>query len=561
MPDTLPPSTDTSVPWPWIPRVGLLAGPVAALLVYSLLPSGAAGLDHPSRATAAVGIWMAIWWMTEAIAIEATSLLPIILLPLLGIYSDKIRVGDEVTVKSTGAVAQVLSIEKETLRLAFAIPDGDPVERTLPRKQLSKESAVQRAATPYADRSIFLFMGGFMIATALERWGLHRRVAMLVLLSVGTAPRRLVAGFMLATAGISLWISNTATTVMMLPIALSVIQVSLASVTLTKSDSSTSSALGKCLLLGVAYAASIGGVGTLVGTPPNVFFAGFVREKGIELGFAQWMLFACPFAMVYLAIGWATLVYWLFPLGNQSTSGSKQVLEEEWRKLGPMSRGEWQVLTVFLVISLLWITREQIVKWQLLVDWVPSIQSLDDAWIAMAGAVVLFLWPVNLASWEFTLDWRTASKLPWGVLLLFGGGLSLAVAMNDTGLANWIGQQVTVLRVLPTWLLMVVLVAAVILFSELASNIATATAVLPLLYQVAIGLEIDPMLLLVPAALAASCGFMLPVATPPNAIVFGSGHLKVSDMVRAGLVLDLVAVALIPLFTFWWGKWTLGIGQ
>lgn len=531
-----------------------------ALLVYLLFPSGAEGLSHAGRATAAVGIWMAIWWMTEAIAIEATSLLPLILLPLLGIYSNSFAVGDRVTIKSSQSLAKIIRLAENDATVAIAIPGEDAIERTIERSDLSKESAVQRAASPYADRSVFLFMGGFMIATALEKWGLHRRVAMLVLLGVGTGPRRLVAGFMLATAAISLWISNTATTVMMLPIAISVIQVSLSAVKLTSGSSQeTSTPLGKCLLLGVAYAASIGGVGTLVGTPPNVFFAGFVREKGIEIGFAQWMLFACPFVAVYLAIGWAVLVYWLFPLGNAATGESRTVLHEQWRKLGPMSRGEWQVLSVFVVISVLWITRDQLVKWPLLVANFPTVKSLDDSWIAMAGAIALFMMPVDLAKWEFTLDWKSASKLPWGVLLLFGGGLSLAAAMNDTGLASWIGDQVTVLKFLPTWLLLVVLVAAVILFSELASNIATATAVLPLLYEVAIGLEIDPMLLLVPAALAASCGFMLPVATPPNAIVFGSGHLRVSDMVRAGLVLDLVAVVLIPLFTYWWGIWTLGI--
>lgn len=531
-----------------------------ALLVYLLFPSGAEGLSNAGRATAAVGIWMAIWWMTEAIAIEATSLLPLILLPLLGIYSNSFAVGDRVTIKSSQSLAKIVRFAENDATVAIAIPGEDAIERTVERSDLSKESAVQRAATPYADRSVFLFMGGFMIATALEKWGLHRRVAMLVLLGVGTGPRRLVAGFMLATAAISLWISNTATTVMMLPIALSVIQVSLATVKLSSGSSQeTSTPLGKCLLLGVAYAASIGGVGTLVGTPPNVFFAGFVREKGIEIGFAQWMLFACPFVAVYLAIGWAVLVYWLFPLGNAATGESRTVLHEQWRKLGPMSRGEWQVLSVFVVISVLWITRDQLVKWPLLVANFPTVKSLDDSWIAMAGAIALFVMPVDLSKWEFTLDWKSASKLPWGVLLLFGGGLSLAAAMNDTGLASWIGDQVTVLKFLPTWLLLVVLVAAVILFSELASNIATATAVLPLLYEVAIGLEIDPMLLLVPAALAASCGFMLPVATPPNAIVFGSGHLRVSDMVRAGLVLDLVAVVLIPLFTYWWGIWTLGI--
>jgi sodium-dependent dicarboxylate transporter 2/3/5 len=284
-----------------------------------------------------------------------------------------------------------------------------------------------------------------------------------------------------------------------------------------------------------------------------------MRSQKLPIDFGRWMLFATPLSLVYLLIAWLLLTRVLFPVRLRQIPGGRELIEDEYRKLGPVSRGEWVVLVVFLCTATLWIAREPLANWGWLAVRLPVIQAIDDSLIAMAGAIALFLIPVDPARHIFALDWKTAVRLPWGVLLLFGGGLSLAAAMGDSGLARWIGQQVGGLDKLPTFWQIVLIVALIVFSGELTSNLAAVVALMPILFEIAGGLSVDPRLLCVPAVIAASCGFMLPVATPPNAIVFGAGHIPLGRMVRAGFWLDLVAVVLIPLYTYLVGGAVLGI--
>jgi sodium-dependent dicarboxylate transporter 2/3/5 len=374
---------------------------------------------------------------------------------------------------------------------------------------------------------------------------------------------------MLATALVSMWISNTATTVMMLPIGMSVVQLLSDRLSVNDSDHASETALrasnpdasnfAVSLLLGIAYAASLGGFATLVGTPPNVFFKGYMHDQGYDIDFGRWMLFATPLSIVYLALAWLLMTRVLFPIRLRSIPGGRELIREELIKLGPMSRGEWTVLIVFLTTATLWIFGQHLKQLPWLIERVPAVKALDDYLIAMLGAVSLFMIPVDVGRHVFALDWKTAVKLPWGVLLLFGGGLSLAAALTETGLAAWLGRQVSVLGQLPTYWQIVLVVALIVFSGELTNNLAAVVAMLPILFQVALGMNLDPLLLCVPAVIAASCGFMLPVATPPNAIVFGSGRIKLGQMVRAGFLLDLLAVALVPAFTYLFGRAILGI--
>ncbi|MAV37690.1 MAG: anion transporter [Planctomycetaceae bacterium] len=458
-------------------------------------PATAGDQAGRARATAAVAVWIAVWWITEAIPLPVTALLPLILFPACGIVR------------------------------------------------------IQVAAQAYANKYIFLFMGGFMLAIAMQRWDLHRRIALLTVRSVGTSPRQLVAGFMLATAFLSMWISNTATTVMMLPIGLSLIQL-FRQPSAAGSAPQSETAFGVCLMLGIAYAASIGGMATLVGTPPNALLASFLHQRGVSLGFAEWMFFALPLATTLLVITWFLLTRILFSLPTAEASAGAKVIDSEWAKLGPMSRAEWLVLSIFVATAAAWILRKPMTEWEALMERVPLIGRIDDTWIALVAAVSLFLIPSDLKRGPFLLDWETARGLPWGVLLLFGGGLSLAAAMEESRLAYWIGGQFAAMGHLPVFWIVVAVGVTVIFFTEITSNLATASALLPVLYAVARGYGLDPLWLLIPAALSASCAFMLPVATPPNAIVFGSGHVKIGAMVRSGLWLNALAAILIPLFVY-----------
>lgn len=486
-PPTVPPedSPSASSPSGLRQRIGLVLGPIA--LVALLLMPAPEGMSAEAWKTTAVGTLMAIWWVCESIPIPATALLPLILFAPLGI---------------------------------------------LP---------MSGAASPYANPIIFLFLGGFVIALAMERWNLHRRIALAVVRVMGVKPHRLVLGFMVATAFLSMWVSNTATAVMMLPIALSVIQ-------LVRPDADYGS--GKPvdfnfainLMLGVAYAASIGGLGTLIGTPPNALLAGFMLETyGIQIGFAQWMMIGVPLVVVTLPLSWIVLTKFVYPIQIREIPGGEQAIEREYLKLGPVAPAEKRVAIVFVVTALLWVFRPLLEQ--------SVIPGLDDTVIAIAAALTLFLIPAGSKASGALIDWETAEKLPWGVLLLFGGGLALADAVQKTGLAKWIGTNVGALG----WstFAMVVVVAVIIVFlTELTSNTATAAAFLPLVASVAVGMGENPFLLAVPAALAASCAFMLPVATPPNAIVFGSGYITVPQMARAGLWLNILFIFAITALVY-----------
>ena len=462
--------------------IGLVAGPL--VLAFMLTQPPPAAMDAEAWRTAAAGCFMAIWWMTEAVPIPVTALAPLVLFPLLGV--------------------------------------------TTPGE----------AAAPYANPVIFLFLGGFVLALAMQRHGLHRRVALGVVRALGVRRDRVVLGFMAVTAFVSMWVSNTATAVMMLPIGVSILQLRGGGASGAGSDSAAGN-FGVALVLGIAYGASIGGLATLIGTPPNALLAGFMLETyGVEVGFAQWMAAALPLVLVALPLTWLVLTRVAFPVGTGVIAGGSDLLREEYRRLGATSAGERRVAAIFLATALLWIVRP------LLADAIPG---LTDAGIAVAAAAATFIVPVDLRRGEFLMDWQTAERLPWGVLLLFGGGLSLADAVSRSGLAAWIGTALSGMQAWPLIIVIALVTTVIIFLTELTSNTATAATFLPLIASLSIGLGENPFLLVVPAAIAASCAFMLPVATPPNAVLYASGYVTVPQMARAGVLLNMMFILLITL--------------
>ncbi len=466
--------------------VGLFAG--LALFVLFLIMPAPEGLSLEAWRTVAITFLVAIWWMTEPIPIPVTSLLPIVLLPLFGVGN------------------------------------------------------VNLNASAYAHPMIFLFMGGFMIALAMQRWNLHRRIALNMVNRIGTKPRSIIAGFMISSALLSCWISNTAATLMMLPVALSVVELvpDEGSVLGRKSQGHRFTV---ALLLGLAYAASIGGLGTLIGTPTNTFLVAFMTEQyGYEISFLQWMMVGIPFVIVSVPLAFLLLTRVVFPISMPELPGGKELIETEIEKMGRITKPEKIVAWVFFLTAVVWIARPYLQSW---------LPGLSDTGIALFGAAVLFAIPIDLRKGEFLMTWEWALKLPWGVLLLFGGGLSLAAAISRTGLAAWVGGG---LSAVSTWPLVIVIALAVLLIifmTELASNTATAAAFLPILASVAItGLGENPLLLAMPATLAASCAFMLPAATPPNAIVYGSEKFSIQEMARGGFFLNLLFVVLITIAAY-----------
>ncbi|MGM0767298.1 MAG: SLC13 family permease [Pseudomonadota bacterium] len=459
--------------------IGLILGPL--LLLLTLVLPAPEGMNEAAWAAAGLMLLMATWWSTEAIPIPATALLPILLVPALGLGS------------------------------------------------------VKEATAPYANPIIFLFLGGFTLGLAMQRWNLHRRIALLTLRSVGDKPKRQIAGFMIATAFLSMWVSNTATSIMMLPIGLSVIAM------MGSSEPEGQRRYATALLLAIAYSASIGGIATLIGTPPNALLAAYLSEnQGVSIGFAQWMLIGVPVTVVMLVLTWWWLTRREFDLASQGDSG--EMIRDELTALGPLQKGEKLVAVVFVLTAAAWIFRP------LLAD--ELLPWLSDTGIAIAAAVAMFLIPVNVKERLFVLDWETAQGIPWGVLLLFGGGLAMAGVISSSGLAEWIAESLSVAGNLPA-VVMIILVAVVIIFlTEVTSNTATAAAFLPLLGALAMSQELSPLLLTVPAAIAASCAFMMPVATPPNAIVFSSGHMKIQDMIRAGFALNLMGIIVVTVATY-----------
>lgn len=463
--------------------IGLFLGPLFAILM--LLAGPPEGLALAGWRTAALGVLMATWWATEAIPIAATAFIPIVLFPLLDI------------------------------------------------------STIQDAVAPYSNKVIFLFLGGFIVAFAMQRWNLHRRIALNVLRVAGGHGRSLVGGFMLASALISMWVMNTSTTMMLLPIAVSIIAV-IHNSNPDLSDSQRDD-FQHALLLGVAYGATIGGISTLVGTAPNAMLAGFLDDNyGREIDFARWMLVGVPVSVCMLPLAWFVLTRLAFNV-NFHTSGEGQAELESLRvEMGRISVPEIRVAIVFTTMAVLWVSRPVLTT-------IPMLSALDDSIIAMGGAILLFLLPSGDKDDPVLLRWNYAERLPWSVLILFGGGLSLAGAVQRTGLAEWLGMSLQTIGTLPLVFIVVIIATMIIFLTELTSNVATTATFLPVVGAIAIESGYDPIVLTVPVTLAASCAFMLPVATPPNAIVFGSGLLRIPRMARAGFALNLFAIVVVSI--------------
>lgn len=462
--------------------VGLVAGPLAFLL--TLLFIKPEGLSEQGVAVLACTFWMAIWWVLEVIPISVTALLPLVIFPLSGALD------------------------------------------------ISKTSA------SFGHKYVFLYLGGFMIAIAIEKWKLHRRIALMVINLIGTDISKIILGFMVATAFMSMWISNTATAVMMLPIGMAIIS-QLKDNPLTKENETE--VFGKSLMLAIAYSASIGGLATLIGTPPNLVFAGVIEKLyNVEISFSQWIIFGLPISTILLIITWLYLVKYAFPIKQKEFPGGKAEIKRLVSELGAMSKEEKSILYIFVITALLWITRS------FLNSWIPD---LDDTIIAMLGGLALFLVPSSTAN-EKLMVWEDMTKIPWGIILLFGGGMALASGFESSGLAEWLGEKMVRLENLPVFLILIVIVTAVNFLTELTSNLATAAMLLPILAPLALSLGVHPFLFMVGATLAASCAFMLPIATPPNAVVFGSGYLSIPDMMRAGFWLNIFSVILIFTITY-----------
>ncbi|PKD45322.1 anion transporter [Rhodohalobacter barkolensis] len=472
-------------------RFGLYLGFIL-FLIFLFLPAPE-GLDEAAWRTAAVAILMATWWISEAIPIAATSLIPIVLFPVLDI------------------------------------------------------APISDATTPYANPLIFLFMGGFIIAIAMQTWGLHKRIALNIVNVVGVKPSSIIIGFIIASAFLSMWVSNTATALMMLPIAVSVLQF----VGNKKDDAAPKvTNFEIVLLLSIAYACNIGGIGTLIGTPPNALLAAFMLENyGLEISFARWMMIGVPLVLLLLPIMYILLSRFIFPIKMKELPGGKSIILNQLEALGNISKPEFRVAIIFTTTAFLWIFRPLISE---------LIPGLSDAGIAVTAGVVLFLIPNGKNSGGNLLQWSNLRDLPWGILILFGGGLSLASAISSTGLAAWIGQGVSGLDALSIIFLLFVVIMIVVFLTEITSNTATAAAFLPILASSAIGIGQNPMLFVIPAAIAASCAFMLPVATPPNAIIYGSGKVSIPQMAKAGIWLNIIvsvilSIACYTLFSYVFG--------
>lgn len=479
--------------------IPLILGPLVALLFYFILPdqyTTSAGISetfsHAARACAAIVLWMAIWWFTEAVPIAVTSLLPIVLFPLFGVM------GSSDTLKE------------------------------------------------YANGTIFLFLGGFLIAAGIARWHLDRRFALLTIRIVGTKPQQIILGLLLSTSFISAWVSNTATAAMMVPIALAVLKV----VRSTREDLPIDRAehnFGVCVLLAVAYGASLGGVLTLIGTPPNGIFARFVEQTyNVPVSFIDWMLIALPIVVVMIVATQLLMTKVLFRELVSELPGGKDWVMHEYSKLGPMSRGEKIVLTVFMTAALLWCFGP-VIRGIQIGDMTP-FKPLSDTVIAMGAGIILFIIPVDYKRGVHALDWSSASDtVAWDVLLLFGGGLSMAAAIQKTGLADIIGAQATFLSSLPEVAAISGLTTLTVFASEFTSNTALAATMMPLVAAVANSIGMHPEALLVATTFGASLAFMMPVGTPPNAIIFGTGRIRIAEMIRAGFWLNVCGIVVVTI--------------
>lgn len=465
----------------------MILGPLSALLMLRAEPPD--GLSVQAWQVAAIAVWMALWWMSEAVAIPITSLLPLILFPLFG-------------------VADIKSV-----------------------------------AAPYANPIIYLFLGGFILALGIERWNLHRRIALTTLRRFGADARRLIAGFMLTAMLLSMWITNTATTIMLLPIALAVIKV--IGDNEARGDGAALDDFSTAMLLGIAYAATLGGLATLIGTIPNALFAAFmVEHHDVQIGFAQWMAFGLPLTLILTPLFWWILTHWLFPIRIRASAETMRKLQHMRDELGPIDIAQKRVIAVFALTALAWTTRPLLQK-------IPALEALGDPAIALLAALSLFVLPSGMKPGQRLMDWSQTEKLPWGILLLFGGGLTLAAAALNTGLAAWLGAQLEALRALHPALLLLCAAAMIVFLTELTSNTGVTATFLPIMAALA-GADSALLLpLMLTATIAASCAFMLPVATPPNAIVYASGRLRISQMARAGLALNLISILVITAAALW----------
>ncbi|MBC6410467.1 MAG: DASS family sodium-coupled anion symporter [Ekhidna sp.] len=459
----------------------LLLGPVVFCVMEWLGPPES--MPELAFHVLVITLWIAIWWITEVIPIAVTSLLPIVLYPLSG----------------------VLDISTTT--------------------------------ASYGHRYVFLYLGGFILAMTIEKWGLHKRIALFIINLIGSSAKRIVLGFMIATAFISMWISNTASTIMILPIGLAVIK----QFKSQNKESKEVEVMGKALMIGIAYSASIGGIATLIGTPPNLVLAGILEETyQVQIGFVEWMKFGLPIAIVLLVLCWLYITKMAFKIGDIVLQGKAET-QSMHKALGKISYEEKIVLAVFVFTACLWVTRSLIQK---------VIPAIDDTIIALVAAIVFFIIPTK-DNKSRILSWDECTQIPWGIILLFGGGLAIANGFTTSGLAEWIALQLTQLSGLNMFLLILIIVAAVNFLTEMTSNLATTAMLLPILASMAMAFEIHPYMIMVSATLAASCAFMLPVATPPNAIVFGSGLLRIEEMMKAGIWLNIISILLVSLITYY----------
>jgi sodium-dependent dicarboxylate transporter 2/3/5 len=469
---------------------GLFIGPLL-FLMFLLMPQPE-GLSEQGMMVAGIAVLMAVWWITEAIPIPATALVPIVLYPLLGVMA--------------------------------------PADVT----------------QSYAHHLIFLFMGGFMIAVTVEKWHLHQRIALNTIRIVGMTPDRIILGFMIATAFLSMWISNTASTMMMMTVGLAVLRQIAMEIDADESTHNIDTReghfrFGVALMLGIGYSASIGGISTLIGTAPNLVFAGIVEDiYGISINFLQWMSFGVPLAIVMLAITWFYLTRIAYPSEIDHLPGGEATIRKEIEALGKISSQEKKVLFVFCSVAAAWILRG-------VLD-IKALHLIKDSTIAMAGALVLFVIPSNWHKREFLLDWKTAVTIPWDILILFGGGFALAKGFSESGLTTFIAGQLSVLQGSNILFIIAVVTLLVIFLTELTSNTATASLTLPIMAALAGAMQIHPYGLMAATVIAASFAFMLPVATPPNAIIFSSRYVTIPQMMKAGIWLNLIGVVLISLF-------------
>ena len=468
------------------------------------------GMRPEAKRMAATVLLMGCWWIGECLPLGVTALIPLVAYPLL---------------------------------------------RILP---------TARVAPNYANHYVFLLLGGFFIALAMQRWNLHTRIALWIIRLVGTSARRLVLGFMVATAFLSMWISNSATAMMMMPIGLGLI-VKIQELRGGANDRTVIN-FGVCLMLGIAYAANIGGIGTLVGTFPNLVFAGMFSKHfpgGPEISFVGWLKIGLPLVILFVPLMWAYMVWVALPIRGQVVEDAEELLRREHERLGRMARGEAMVLGVFVTTAILWIFRSDIPLGGLTVPGWTNLLGLEatvnDATIAMAMGILCFVLPVSLREPTPLLSWEEARRVPWGILLLFGGGFAIAAGFEASSLTEWVGWQLRVLEGVPLPFIVVIIALMITFLTEVTSNTATTTMILPILAATAQVLRVNPMLLMLPATFSASCAFMVPIGTPPNAIVFSSGRVSMAQMGRTGLLLNLLGAAFITLYIFLWVAPVLGI--